>query len=232
MNPINLAARYSLMPNKLKFSSEEDVDKVLLNHVKTNSNRNVVKKILERSNALHLYLNLIAKHNNKDVYDKEVIEAYWLGNKLLEKVPSSEIKSLILKEFTGMPKSAAIELANNVPEDALPHHSFHVFHIHSVTKKVGSLTNIDKCRISWGKVRHIGKDKLIVAYIPIESKGKIRFGSPKEIEVSYHKEFIPNVKEGDYVSMHWDMAIQVLNSEQVENLKKYTERNIKAINSL
>jgi hypothetical protein len=102
-----------------------------------------------------------------------------------------------------------------------------------MTNKISpTLTNIDKCRISWGRVRHIGKDKLIVAYIPIEVKDKIKLGEPKEIEVNYNKEFLPGLKVDDYISMHWNLAIQVLNEKQVESLRKYTEKNIEAVNSL
>lgn len=235
MDSLNLAARYSFMPNKLKYCGPEDTDQILFDYVKGNANKRVVKQILEQFDALQLYLNLIAKYSNKGVFDKEVIEAYWLGNKLLDKVPSEEIKNLILNDFTkaGMPQSVAVDLASKVPKDALPHHSFHVFHIHSMTKKISpTLTNIDKCRISWGKVRHIGKDKLIVAHTPIEVKGKIKLGKAKEIEVNYHKEFLPNLKVDDYISMHWNLAIQILDEKQVESLEKYTEKNIKAMNSL
>ncbi len=235
MDSIELAARYSFMPNKLKYCGPEDTDQILFDYVKGKADKRVVKQILEQFDALKLYLNLIAKHNNKDVFDKEVIESYWLGNKLLDRVPYEEIKNLILNEFTkaGMPKSVALDLANRVPKDAVPHHSFHVFHIHSMTKKIApTLTNIDKCRISWGKVRHISKDKLIVAYTPIEVKDKIRLGEPREIEVSYYKEFLPNLKVDDYISMHWNLAIQILDEKQVDNLKKYTEKNIDAMNSL
>ncbi len=235
MDSFELAARYSFMPNKLKYCGPEDTDQILFDYVKGKADKMVVKQILEQFNALYLYLNLVAKHNNKDVFDKDVVEAYWLGNKLLDKVPSEDIKNLILNDFTkaGMPKSVAIELASKVPKEAVPHHSFHVLHIHSMTNKISpTLTNIDKCRISWGKVRHIGKDKLIVAYRPLEAKGKLKLGEPREIEVNYHKEFLPNLKVDDYISMHWNLAIQILDEKQVESLRKYTEKNIEAMNKL
>jgi len=234
MDSIELAARYSFMPNKLKYCGPEDTDKILFDYVIGKADKRVVKQILDQFDSIKHYLSLIARYNDKDVFDKEVIEAYWLGNKLLEKVPSEEIKNLILNEFTktGMAREIAIGLANKVPKDALPHHSFHVLHIHEATKKTGALTNIDKCRISWGKVRHIGKDKLIVAYRPIEVKDRIKLGGAREIEVDYNKEFLPNLNEGDFVSMHWGLAIQLLDERQVENMEKYTEKNIDAMNSL
>ncbi|GAI80055.1 unnamed protein product, partial [marine sediment metagenome] len=176
MDSFNLAARYSFMPNKLKYCGPDDADKILFDYVLGKTEKKVVKKILEQFDALYFYLDLIARHNDKDAFDKEVVEAYWLGNKLLDNVPSEEIKKLILNDFTraGMPKSVAADLSRKVPENALPHHSFHVLHIHSMTRKLApTLTNLDKCRISWGKVSHVGGDKLIVAYRPVEDKGKV-----------------------------------------------------------
>jgi hypothetical protein len=95
MDSFELAARYSFMPNKLKYCGPEDTDQILFDYVKGKADKRAVKQILEQFNALYLYLNLIAKHNNKDVFDNEVVEAYWLGNKLLDNVPPEYIKNLI-----------------------------------------------------------------------------------------------------------------------------------------
>ena len=235
MENYKLAAKYSFMPNRLKYCGPDDADQILHDFVIDGSNFEIVKDIFNEFEALKLYLDLIAEKNNKKPFDKKVIEAYWIGNSLIENIKKDEIKSLILNEFTkkGLPKSSAQKLAQSVPNNALPHHSFHVFHIHSITGKLLATSgNMDKCRITAGKVKEIKEKSLIVEYQPIVADKKIRLGALKEKEIEFNSKFIPNLKVNDYVSMHWDFAVEKLTKKQIENLEKYTKKNIDAMNSL
>jgi hypothetical protein len=234
MDATELASRFSFMPNKLKYCGPDGADRILYDHVLTKRNKAEARKLLMRFEALSLYLRLIAKKNNLDVWDAKVIEAYWIGNQLLDKVNKPDIKELITKEFTkkGLPESVALRLSNNVPKECTPHHSFHVMHIHSVSGKVKFMYgNIDKCRISWGEIKKIA-DNLEVEYMPIIAAEKITLGNLHTKKVKFDKDFIGPVKEGDFVAMHWDYAVCKLNKEQKQNLENYTMRNILAINSL
>jgi hypothetical protein len=234
MDALELACRYSFMPNKLKYCGPEDADKILYDYVLTKKNKSLVKKLLSKFEAFSLYLNLIAKKNNIDMWDPKVIEAYWIGNKLLDNVSKEDIRDLILNQFTtkGLPESVALSLSKNVPKECTPHHSFHVMHIHSVSGKIKFMYgNIDKCRISWGKVTKIG-DELEVEYLPLVAGEKITLGDLKTKKVKFNKDFLGYLKEGDFVAMHWDYAVHKLSKEQKENLENYTMRNILAINSL
>ena len=235
MDPIELAARYSFMPNKLKYCGPEDADKILFKYVIDKKNKKDVKAILEKFEALSLYLKLIGRKNKKSMFDKDVIEAYWIGNSLLENIKEHDIRNLILNDFTkkGLPKSVAKELAQNIPKNVTPHHSFHVMHIHSVTGKLKFMfSNIDKCRISWGKVIKISSNSLIIKYIPIIIRDKLLLGKPTKKEVRYNKDFLGKINVNDYVTVHWDYAVQRINEEQKNNLEKYTNRNIEAINRI
>lgn len=236
MENYKLAAKYSFMPNRLKYCGPEDSDQILHDFVAEGSNFEAVKDILEQFYALRLYLGLIAKNNRCSPFDKKVIEAYWIGNELVENVKKEEIKNLILRDFTkkGLPKSSAEQLAETVPANALPHHSFHVFHIHSISGKIlPTVGNLDKCRISTGKVKEIKDGKLVVEYKPvILEDNKLNYGKITEKEVQFNKKFSPGLKKGDFVSLHWDFAVEKLTKEQVANLEKYTKRNMDAMNSL
>ena len=41
---------------------------------------------------------------------------------------------------------------------------------------------------------------------------------------------MPEVKEGDWVAIHWNHLIEILKQKDLANLKKYTEKTIKLVN--
>jgi hypothetical protein len=113
----------------------------------------------------------------------------------------------------------------------LPHHSFHVCR----TELKGKL--LDLCRISWGKVIEIRNQKVksktgvVIEYQPIQKKGK-KYFLAKLIRklVFWNRNFIPEIKKGDMVAIHWNYIIQTLNKRDFTNLKKYTKITIDSLN--
>ena len=177
---------------------------------------------------------LIAEKNNLKWCDYKVAEAYWIGNELLEKVSAGDIKNLILNEFS-KPEFLGVriseKIAEKVPEKATAHHSFHVFNINSLTKKVPPvIENLNKCRISWGEVSGATPNTLAISYAPIVLENdKYVFGNTTKKEI--HNYFGDEIVSGDVVSFHWDSFCEKLDSQKLENLKKFTLKNLEAINS-
>ena len=55
-----------------------------------------MKSLIEKFNTLRPYLELIAKSNGiKDIFDDRVVQAYWIGNELLDKFTISDLEELI-----------------------------------------------------------------------------------------------------------------------------------------
>lgn len=154
-----------------------------------------IRKILEQFKGAYPYYKLIAKSNKiKDPFDENVVRAYWIGNKLLEK--AENIKS---------------------------HHSYHVLVVGSVTGKIilkGKL--LDLCRIGWGKVEKIKNQKIKVIYRPLTTRGKIKLGKPIKKDIDWDQSLLPKVKIGDWVSFHWNQAVEILTDNDKKNLEKYT----------
>ena len=118
-----------------------------------------MKKIFRQFMGAYAYYELIAKSNKiKNTFDKSVIEAYWIGNKLLDKVKTGDLRQMIAKDFAGpglLSKKVAAEKAAQIPVGSKPHHSFHVLTIGSVTGSVDFTGNTklkDICRVGWGCV--------------------------------------------------------------------------------
>lgn len=229
-----LAALYSLMPNRLGFcgpqknSDQEKLNKFLLGEVSEKEAR----KILSKFEAAYAYYKLIARKNRiRDPLNKKVVEAYWLGNKLLEKVSVEDLKNLILKDFVKpnlLSRETAIKRIANIPKNSKAHHSFHVFILGSVTGRVDfrDVKVQDICRTGWGKIVSIKDGKVLVEYEPfIKEKGKVRFDQKKRKEINWDRTIVPGISSGDWVSFHWDFLAQKLEKEEIRNLEKYTKNS-------
>jgi hypothetical protein len=237
MNGLKLAALYGLKPHSLGFCGAQSKQGVLLKYLK---NQDVgdkqAREILETFEAAYPYYKLIARSNNiENPFDERVIRAYWVGNELLDNVEISDLRKMIIKEFSGpklLPKDLAIERAQLIPENSRPHHSFHVLVIGSIT---GNPMPGDLCRPCWGRVIELkvkspansaGRHQLKVLYRPLAGN---KLGKPIEKEIDWDKDILPNVKRGDWVSFHWNQAVEVLTEEDVKNLEKYTKITLKSL---
>lgn len=205
MSGLKLAALYGIKPHSLGFCGPDDKG-VLLEYLKGKRvGEKKIRKILEQFKGAYPYYKLIAKSNGiKDPFDERVVRAYWIGNELLEK--AGGIKS---------------------------HHSHHVLVVGSVTGKVvlkGKL--LDLCRPCWGKVIELRNGKLKAEYQPLvkiasSEDAKLRLGKPIEKEIDWDRDLVPKVKIGDWVSFHWNQAVEVLTEEDIKNLEKYTKITLK-----
>ncbi len=159
MDGIQLACRYSFKANALGYCGPENAHSVFLEYLQDTANDEKRKKAalsLGKFEAVKPYLREIAASNQMQPLDYEVVEAYWLGNKLLKSVPAENLKKIILTDFAKpglLPREKAEKLAAGVPNGCMPHHSFHVLYLNTITGVIAkTLENADACRISWGKV--------------------------------------------------------------------------------
>jgi len=230
LNSLARACKYSVIPNRLGFCGPPQSFKKLLPFIESPQQEKTkeIKAILSQFNALYPYLELIAQSNSLNPFDAAVIEAYWIGNSLLENVSQRELQRTILSfQNFGFPREIAEKKAASLPDEVLPHHSFHVLYITFISPKLEKLVrNFDNCMIKWGKVEKAGESKLSVKTIELLREGaefKLR-EKLKEIDSG----FVADAKKGDFVSIHWNSAIEILSEEQ---LQKYTHSNLRSINS-
>ncbi|MCP3682430.1 MAG: hypothetical protein GY861_07030 [bacterium] len=233
MDGVELASRFSYMPNKLGYCGPLS-EKIFLDYIENKKNKAKIKESLKRFEGLYPYLQIIAKKNKKSPFDYDVVEAYWIGNSLLEKITKNDLKILI-KKLTrrGLPVFIAKKLIENIPSGVNAQHSFNVFFV-GVGMITGSvkttLKNMCSCMISYGSVKKIEKNALLVSYIPIiRKKEAFVYGKKTEKRIKYDKRMIKTIKKNDVVAFHWDLAVKILSKKEQTNLKKYTTRNINSI---
>ena len=243
MSGPKLAALYGLIPNKLGFCGPKQ--ELLKKFISGELSVSEILPTLEKFEAAYAYYQLIARKNGiGSPFNKKVVEAYWLGNELLEKITVDDLRHFILEKFTKpglLSKTEAARRAKNIPHFSKPHHSFHVMVLGAVTGSVDFTGNTklkDICRVGWGRVIKVknknekGKTgKITVSYAPLTGAKTIEFGKPKRKDIIWDKDLLPSIEVGDWVSFHWNYAIQKLNEENIVNLYKYTQNTLNSLMS-
>ena len=222
------ASKYSAIPNKLGFcgppNSVQKLEEFIANPSQDKSAE--VKEILQQFNALFPYLQLIASSNSMQPFDEQVVEAYWVGNSLLERVSKREMqKTVLLLQNFGLPLSIAEEKASSLPEEMLPHHSFHVLYINFINPEVKPIIeNLSNCLVQWGKIKEVQEQHLLVKaeQLLFESNQLKLREKIKKVE----KGFVQEAKKNDFVSVHWNKAVELIDKDQLEQLKHYTLQNL------
>ena len=238
-NGLLLCAKYSSAPNFFGYCGpDENIS--LVDHIKERIADKEVKVILSQFDTLYTYLRLISTENKIfDPFDLKVVEAYWLGNSLLDNISNRNYSYLLQEELDLEKRMGRIKFqkvrAKVLATKFYPHHAFHVFNIFKRTGHVNSnhtLETMDQCRISFGKLKvQNAKLKTVLVktkQLTIRNKRlSLSIPTTKELKINYKgKSFIKNLKVGDWVSFHWGFACDVLTLEQVRNLEFYTQKAI------
>lgn len=232
--------RYSFGPNRLHYCGP-DVNKELHDLIEQGGNNFGLSHILKQFKTLFPYLKYIAEINKiKDPFDTRVVEAYWLGNELLEKVEQRTLYNFLVDNLKIKDKLKRKEfnwLEEKIKKGAVPHHSFHVFNIWTQEGHGDHLENLnrmDECRISSGTITEVKGPEIVVSTEPlIYINGKFVLGPvisktlTRQLESEYD---IEQIKIGQIVSIHWSVPCEVITKKQAETLRKYTLKNIEFAN--
>ena len=188
------------------------------------------------------YLELIAHGCGiKDPLDQRVVEAYWVGNELLDKVPVTEIGDSMQDRFRHRVGSSFQFLAEGVLAGGVPHHSFHVFGVYPWVGLLGddrkakhALMVLDRCRIRWGKVTAVHGDQATVRYRPLCWDGlQLTLGEPVQETARLALDgavIARSIGPGDWVALHWDWICDRLTQRQLNALRGFTLRHLDMVN--
>lgn len=245
-----LCAKYSVAPNYYGYCGP-DKNLNLIDHLKENAGDREVASILSEFETLYLNLRFIAAENRiKDLFDSRVVEAYWIGNSLLDRVSSRDYTYLLSEKFN-LQKKLGTKQFEKIRQKVMssrmyPHHSFHVFNIFKRTgldPSFHTTQTMDECRISWGKVilpRQSDKKLNATNIVTVQTKpliiqnDKLVFGKDiyRKIKLEYkRKRFLKSIQNGDWISFHWGFACDILSMIQVANLTTYTQKALDYFNS-
>jgi hypothetical protein len=234
-------ARYAYGPNRLGYCGPEEVQELF--EQATDGEEDAALRALARQfEGAYPYLELIAHSNGiPDPLDGRVVEAYWLGNRLLDGVRPSQLGPSLERRFRPRLRGDGWRWLATKPEaGAVPVHAFHVL---DVFPRLGlmrtgatdrALEVMDSCRIRWGRVLERDGDWLVVSAVPLEmAEGKLRLAAPRVERIRGWIDgagFVDDVMAGDVVSIHWDWACERLDRSRLAALRSWTGREIEIAN--
>jgi len=235
-----LFARYAYPPNELGYCGGDDHG-ALLEQTSAGVVDGGLRQTLRGFEGAWPYLELIAAANHlDDPLDARVVEAYWLGSRLLERVGPALFAGSLDERFRGRAGRSWPALVDAIPNGALPHHSFHVLGVYPFVGLIRDgvvdepLHVLDRCRIRWGRVLAIIANTAVVASQPLEWDGhRLVLGAVRE-EVAVTGEGTMRLSRalaaGDWCSLHWDWVCDRLEPAQVRSLRHYTTTQLAAVN--
>jgi hypothetical protein len=236
-----LFGRYAFPPNRLGYCGPDD-NQALLEQVSESRPDQGLLELERRFEGAYPYLCLIAQANEiRDPFDPRVVEAYWIGNELLERVEAAPFYQSLSERFRNRMKPSEFGwLASKLELSARPHHNFHVFDVYV---RAGLMRNeradiavqtMDSCRISWGRVAAVeGAELLVERPQLVLAGGKLTLSEARAFRASRQLDghgFVDCVKLGDVVSIHWNWACDVLDPTALSRLRRATQRSIALAN--
>lgn len=240
MDGLQRCTRYAFGPNRLHYCGP-DANSEVLAYMEAGLGDAGLTKLLSAFRTMYPYLELIAHSNGlADPFDERVVEAYWLGNSLLENVGKRRLhrhlaEGLDLKRKLGWRDFAAVE--DKIAGGALPHHNFHVLDIWKRTGHVAephTLDSMDSCRISCGRVTAASGPSITIEREPlVVENGRLGLGAARTEKIRRALECtsdIERIQPGDLVTVHWGVPCETVNERQAANLRHYTLQHLALAN--
>lgn len=237
-----LFARYAYPPNELGYCGPDDAS-VLLASDPAAAEKRIAEHARQFEGAWS-YLEIIAAAARiDDPLDARVVEAYWVGNELLDNLDPEAMVSQLRERFGDQSGASWIP--------GLPHHGFHVFAVYPWvgllrrgTGKDVALSVLEQCRIRWGEVLDVNGERVTVLGRPLVlTSGFLELGALTEQTAAWSmagRSLLPAAEAGldrpplspgDHIAMHWDWVCDVLNPEQVAQLKSRTADQLRRTNA-
>lgn len=221
--------RYAFMPNHLGYCGGNE-NEVLLERAATGQAGSELTPMLTRFTGALPYLRAIAAANRiGDPFDARVVDAYWLGNELLAGVEAGDLHKTLEARFgRQLPPKLREQVLRKPPEGAKPFHFFHVVDVYRhLERETVGMAAIESCRISWGQVEAVDGAGLTVRRQPLAWRdGKLALGDALPERVLRSVDglgFVDDVAVGDWVSVHWGWACEVLDAHRLANLRGWTD---------
>jgi hypothetical protein len=225
-----LFARYAYPPNELGYCGPAGAGEML------SAPADEIARRARGFEGAWAYLEFLARAAGlSDPLDEAVVEAYWVGNALLDLPDSADLTGFLRRRFAGQVGGTWAAADGR----ALAHHSFHVFEVYpwaSLLRRTGSpaaVSVLDRCRIRTGVVRAVHGETATVASRPLVwADDRLTAGPARSEQVAWSVEgrsLLAGLAPGDRVALHWDWVCDVLTGEQADRIVRHEERQLDLI---
>lgn len=230
-----LFAQYAYPPNALGYCGPENSAE-LFERAAAGEDSPGLRRLIRGFDGAWPYLALIAGAAGRvDPLDPDVVEAYWVGNSLLDAVTPRMLHVSMDERFRsrlGVADWSGLDAA--FTEHARPHHGFHVFVVYPWVGLLrgGRVTEplhvLDRCRIRWGTVLSVAPASAVISYRPLTWDGRtIGLGDPTTETVRHTGGIAP----GDVCSLHWDWVCEGLTPRRLTALMRQTAQQLAVANA-
>ncbi|WP_326673869.1 DUF6390 family protein [Streptomyces sp. NBC_01257] len=221
-----LFARYAYPPNELGYCGPADAAALLRREATAD-----IELRARQFEGAWCYLEYLAEVAGiPDPLDARVVEAYWIGNELLDLVDPAGLVERMTDRFRGQLGGTWREAAQR----ALAHHSFQVFEVYPWAPMLRTggnptaLSVLDQCRIRTGVVLRADRHLATVRCRPLSWNGTELITGDWQEETARHsaggRTLIDGLSPGDRVALHWDWVCDVITDEQARRIEDIEER--------
>jgi hypothetical protein len=238
-----LFARYAYPPNQLGYCGTGDGHELLdlaAGVAATSEAAAEVRSRAARFDGAWPYLELLAEASGvDDPLDPGVVEAYWLGGALLDRLDPARLVGEVRRRFAGQ-RGGDWDCLDQPGAGPTANHCFHVFVVYPWVRLLRTgrpgpaLHVIDRCRIRWARVEGVDGDQLLVSCASLTWDGDRLALGPAGMETvrwSHDgRSLSPPPGPGAWVAAHWDWACDVLTGDQVDALRTETARQLAITN--
>ncbi len=183
------------------------------------------------------YLELIAEAAGlDDPLATAVVDAYWVGNDLLDLVDPAALVARLDERFRGQIGGTWRDASSR----ASAHHSFQVFEVYPWAELIRqgrppgpAVTVLDRCRVRDGEVVAVLDEQLevVTRTLVIDGDG-VRESEPVTERARWSVNGVSLIEEpavGETVALHWDWVCDVITPAQAQQLREREERQRRAI---
>ncbi len=236
-----LFARYAYPPNALGYCGPSDPSALL--GAAADADLRGLGCLAARFEGAWPYLQLLATCNGiGDPLDARVVEAYWIGNPLVRRVPPAALAASLSDRFDRRAGAHLEEMVAGAFTGGVPQHSFHVFAVYPWLGLLRAgmdgppLEVLDRCRIRWGRVEAVDGDRVEVRSSALTFDGSRLAPGPLRLETVRRSPALCDgsdpLRPGDAVSLHWDWLCDRLTPRHLAWLRSTTACNLAAVNAL
>lgn len=226
----SMFAAYAFPPNELGYCGPASVDWIDL---MGDDDQRPLRLAISGFDGAWPYLEMIGGLSGLDPLDPRVVEAYWIGNRLLEGVDLLTWGNSVDGRFSER-LGASTGLTDQVA-DGRPNHAFHVFCVYPWVGLLRggafetALTVLDRCRVRWGTVQAVFGGTAAVRSRALGWDGRSLSLGAEAVEVVRVPSSV-DLEPNAVVSMHWDWACESLTPEQATLLETETRRHLAIAN--
>jgi hypothetical protein len=230
-----LFARYALPPNTLGYCGPDEA-RSLLEHVREGVVDPDLVRLERAFEGAYPYLSMIAAQNGiADPLDRRVVEAYWVGNELLDGVDPRAFAADLERRFRSRtPPGERPWLAEPARRGLPVHHNVHVL---AVMPRIGLLRAglvpdlaemLGNCLVRPARVLSVEPGRLTVLARPLEFvDGRLSLGSSRSEEVASLLD--GTIGPGGLVAVHWGIAVDGISCARGATLGQINSRALGVI---